>query len=90
MLQPKEILAGVFGVLMLYLLGRMVGSPLRWIARNAINVAVAVIVLWAWDRLMGFTGFYIGVNPVTAAVVGLLGVPGFLLVLAARALTLGW
>ncbi|PSR32884.1 MAG: hypothetical protein C7B46_12425 [Sulfobacillus benefaciens] len=89
MLQPKDILAGVFGILVVYLLTRVFSGWARWMVRSVINIAVAVLVLWAWDRTLG-AGFHIGINPITASVVGLLGVPGFLLVLAARALTLGW
>ena len=90
MLPARIILAGGFGLVLAYLVARMFVTPAKWALKSVVNVAIAVVVIWTWDRVMGATGFLIGLHPVTAGVVGVLGIPGFLLVLAARALIIGW
>lgn len=90
MIPARIILAGGFGLVLFYLVARMFVTPTRWMMKTLLNVAIAVVVIWTWDRVLGATGFRIGLNPVTAGVVGVLGVPGFLLVLVARVLIIGW
>ncbi len=90
MLPARIMLAGGFGLVLAYLVARMFVTPAKWMMKTLVNVAIAVVVIWTWDRVMGPTGFLIGLNPVTAGVVGVLGVPGFLLVLTARVLIMGW
>ena len=76
------IIAYVAGVLVLYVLGKMLMIPLRSIFNLIVNAVIGGGVLLVINFIGSFWGFGVGVNPITALVVGLLGVPGALLVIA--------
>jgi len=80
------IVAYVAGVLFLYALGKMLMIPLRSIFNLIVNAVIGGGVLLVINFIGGFWGFVVGVNPITALVVGLLGVPGALLIIALRLL----
>lgn len=65
----------------LYLFGRIFAMPIKWILRLLANALLGGAVLIAINVVGGPLGFHIGINPVTALVVGLLGLPGVLLLL---------
>jgi inhibitor of the pro-sigma K processing machinery len=78
------VIAYVAGVLVLYALGKMLMIPLRSIFSLIVNAVIGGGVLLVINLIGSFWGFGVGVNPITALVVGLLGVPGVLLVVALR------
>ncbi len=78
------IVAYVAGVLLLYALGKMLMIPLRSIFNLMVNAVIGGGVLLVINFIGGYWGFLVGVNPVTALVVGLLGVPGVILLIALR------
>lgn len=78
------IVAYVAGVLILYALGKMLMIPLRSIFNLMVNAVIGGGVLLVINFIGGYWGFTVGVNPVTALVVGLLGVPGVILLIALR------
>ncbi|NLM42254.1 MAG: SigmaK-factor processing regulatory BofA [Firmicutes bacterium] len=80
------VVAYAAGVLLLYALGKMLLIPLRTIFNLMVNAVIGGGVLLLINFIGGFWGFRLGVNPITALVVGLLGVPGVLLLIALRLL----
>ncbi|NMA61478.1 MAG: SigmaK-factor processing regulatory BofA [Firmicutes bacterium] len=80
------IIAYVTGVLFLYALGKMLLIPLRVIFNLIVNAVIGGGVLLVLNLIGGFWGFTVGVNPITALIVGLLGVPGVILLLGLRLL----
>jgi inhibitor of the pro-sigma K processing machinery len=80
------IVAYAAGVLLLYGLGKMLLIPLRTIFNLIVNAVIGGGVLLLINFVGSFWGFHVGVNPLTALVVGLLGVPGVLLLIALRLL----
>ena len=80
------IIAYVAGVLILYTLGKMLMIPLRSIFNLIVNAVIGGGVLLVINFIGSFWDFGVGVNPITALVVGLLGVPGAILVVALRLL----
>lgn len=87
-MNPRDILGIVFAVLLLYVVVRVFDSPARWAVRVMVNGAVGLAALWAWDMLFRTHGWTIGLNPVTGLTIGLLGSPGFLLLIAVKVLIL--
>jgi len=78
------IIAYIAGVLLLYALGKMLLIPLRTIFNLIVNAVIGGGVLLVIKFIGGFWDFTGGVNPITALVVGLLGVPGVILLIALR------
>ena len=67
------VVAYAAGVLIVYALGKMLLIPLRTIFNLIVNAVIGGGVLLVINFVGGFWGFHIGVNPITALVVGLLG-----------------
>jgi inhibitor of the pro-sigma K processing machinery len=71
-----------FGLLIIYLLARMLIVPLRILTFLLVNGAIGGLALWAINLLGAYFGLHLALNPVTALVTGLLGAPGVLLIFA--------
>ncbi len=56
-------------------------KPLRWLLRLAVRTLVGLAGLAVFSQVGGLIGVTLGVNPINALVVGLLGMPGFGLLL---------
>ena len=55
-----------------------------WVVRVIRNMAFGVVGILIFNFLLSGFGLSVGINAVTALVVGLLGAPGFLLLYAAQ------
>ena len=71
------IIGGILLVTALLLLAR----PIKWIVKIALSSALGCIGLAVFNLIGGLFGLYIGVNLATALTVGILGLPGFALLL---------
>jgi len=75
------ILAYVFGIILIYLLGRMFLMPIKLILRLVYNALIGGAMLWVLNYAGAHVGFNIAVNPITALIAGLLGLPGVILLI---------
>ncbi len=66
----------VLGVLIICISARIFFVPLKIILRLMLNSALAVGILFVINLASPLINIYIGVNPVSALVVGILGIPG--------------
>lgn len=80
-LKLPAILAGLF--LLLALL-RLFRSPLRLAGKLLVNTLLGFLALWLVGKTAAYTGIALGVNLPNALTVGVLGLPGFLLLLLAQ------
>ena len=71
------ILAGFFIIALL----RVFSTPLRLALRLLVNTLLGFLALWVVQLTAGFTGIALGMNLWNALVVGVLGLPGFVLLL---------
>ena len=71
------ILAGFFIIALL----RVFSAPLRVALRLLANTLLGFLALWVVQLTAGLTGIALGMNLWNALVVGILGVPGFVLLL---------
>ena len=71
----------LLGLFLLMAVGRLLKSPLQLVLRVGINAALGLAALWLLNLTSGFTGLSLGVNWFNALTVGILGVPGFCLLL---------
>ena len=81
------VLAVIFGVFVVYFVGRMLVTPARLVLRLVTTATVGAVALLVFNLGAGIFSFSIGVNTVTALVVGYMGLPGLaMLVLLQRML----
>lgn len=72
----ENFVAILIPLLLLALLIRLTLIPMRLIFKLFANSACGLIALWLLNAIAGFTGISFPVNPVTAVMVGFLGLPG--------------
>ena len=70
------VLAFIFGIMLLYILARLLVYPMRVFAKAVGNSVVGAVLLVIFNAIGALFGLSIGVNVITALVVGFLGVPG--------------
>ncbi len=75
------ILAYALGLVLLYMAGWLLLVPLKLLFRFIINGIIGGVVLWLLNLIGGLIGISIAINPVTALMVGFLGIPGLVLIL---------
>jgi inhibitor of the pro-sigma K processing machinery len=66
------------GIIFVLLLVHLLAKPLELALRVLGSSLVGGLALWVVNLVGGLVGFHIGLNPFSAAVVGVLGVPGLL------------
>ncbi|MFO7152808.1 MAG: pro-sigmaK processing inhibitor BofA family protein [Bacillota bacterium] len=76
------ILAYALGLLMLYALGRMLLGPIRLVLKLIYNAVVGGLMLVLLNFIGNYVGLHIALNPLNALIVGFLGIPGVLLLIA--------
>ena len=77
-----EIIAlTVLGGILLLILLRVFAKPLAFVLRLLVNTVLGFLALGGLHLLAPYTGIYIPLNFLTALVIGILGVPGLLLLL---------
>ena len=75
------ILAYIFGIILIVLLGRMFLMPIKIIFRLIYNALIGGAMLWLINYAGAYIGFNIAINPITALIAGLLGLPGVVLLI---------
>ncbi|MBZ4665152.1 pro-sigmaK processing inhibitor BofA family protein [Mahella sp.] len=75
----STILAFAGGLVLLYLVGWLLLVPLKIVWRLIYNGIIGGVVLWLLNLIGGYFGFTLAINPLTALIVGFLGVPGVIL-----------
>ena len=75
------LLAYVFGIILIYLVGRMFLMPIKLIFRLVYNALIGGAMLWLLNFVGTYIGFNIPINPITALVAGFLGLPGVILLI---------
>ncbi|MGE5589639.1 MAG: pro-sigmaK processing inhibitor BofA family protein [Bacillota bacterium] len=74
------LLAYAFGLLLIYALARLLYTPLRWALTLVMNGLVGGVALWVLNWVGALVHLTLPLNPLTALAVGVLGVPGLILV----------
>lgn len=63
---------------------KIFATPLRWVLKLLLNAVFGFIALFVVNFLGGFIGLSIGMNWINAIIVGVLGVPGIVLLLLVK------
>ena len=80
----QSVLAWGLGIFLLAALVRLLRTPLRMAARLFFNTLLGFGALALVRSTAAYTGITLGLNLFNAALIGLLGVPGFVLLLLAQ------
>lgn len=75
----QSVAVYVAGLLLVLLVAKLLAKPLKVIFKLLINTLFGGIALILINTIGGMWGFGIGVNVITAAVTGILGIPGIVL-----------
>lgn len=75
------LLAYAFGLLLIYLLVKLLLVPFRYLFTLVVNGIFGGLILWGLNLVGGFFGLHIAINPFTALTAGFLGVPGVILLI---------
>ncbi|NLA26087.1 MAG: pro-sigmaK processing inhibitor BofA [Firmicutes bacterium] len=68
--------AAVFGLLMFLLLSRIFFKPLKYILRTLLWTALGGVIIYLYNFAGALWGLAIGLNIISAFVVGIMGLPG--------------
>ena len=71
-------IACLIGIL---IIGKIFIVPIKWILKLLINSILGALVLYLINILGTIWGLHIGINAITAIIVGLLGIPGVILLI---------
>lgn len=77
----QKIIAGLLLAFFLITLLRLFQAPLRLALKLLVNTALGFLALWAVNATAALTGIALGLNLWNALTIGILGVPGFVLLL---------
>jgi len=72
----QNIISYIVGAVVLYTIIYLCHKPLKWVSRMAGHAVLGAGALYLCNILLGWSGLFVGVNAVTAAIAGLLGIPG--------------
>lgn len=73
------ILAYIIGIILLLILGRLLFVPLKVVMKLIYNALLGAVAIFLVNLIGGIFGFHMAFNIYTAFVVGILGIPGFIL-----------
>jgi len=77
----SQIMPWLVGIVVIFVALALLCGPMRWLGRILVRTVVGIILLFATSSIGGLIGIHLGVNMINALVVGILGVPGFGLLL---------
>lgn len=75
------VLAYIFGIILIYLIGRIFFMPIKLVLRLIYNGLIGGAMLWVVNFIGAYIGFSIAINPITALVAGFLGMPGVIILI---------
>ncbi len=73
------LIAFALGLLLIYLIGRVMLVPLKLMFKLLINAVIGGVVLWVINYFGTYFNIHIPLNPVTALTAGFLGIPGIVM-----------
>ena len=77
----QKLLAAGLALFFLIALLRIFSTPLRLAIKLFVNTLLGFAALWAVQFTTAITGITLGINLLNALIVGILGLPGFVLLL---------
>ncbi len=70
------IAAAIFGLFVVYFLSRAFYRPLRIVLRGILQIVLGGAVIFLYNLVAAMWGLTVGLNLITALIVGMMGLPG--------------
>lgn len=80
-MNTSSIFYYIIGILILLVFGRLLLWPIKKIFKLIVNGILGGILLFLFNIIGAYFGMSIEINPLTAIIVGLMGIPGLVLIL---------
>ena len=80
----QNIIIFLVCICFIFLLGRLFIVPIKTILKLVLNSVLGGVLIYIINLIGGAYGFHIGLNFVTAICVGLLGIPGAILLVVLK------
>jgi inhibitor of the pro-sigma K processing machinery len=75
------LVAYLFVLILIIILLTILATPIKWLIKVLISSGVGAIALIAFNFISHYIGFSIGINPASILTIGILGIPGFILLI---------
>ena len=85
-MDETAVLAYLSGIIIVFLLGRLFIVPIKKILKLLLNSVLGGILIFIINFIGGIWNFHIGLNIITAIFVGLLGIPGSIVLILLKLL----
>lgn len=66
----------------LFIIGKIFIIPIKWIIKLTFNSILGALLIYGINLVGSIWGFHIGLNILTAVIVGILGIPGAIFLIA--------
>ena len=76
-----NLLIFVTCICLLFIIGKIFIVPIKWILKLVFNSILGGVLIWLINLVGGMWAFHVGLNIYTAILVGILGVPGAVLLI---------
>lgn len=76
---PLAVIAYIFGFFIIYILCRIFIKPLKWFLRLLLSCILGCLAMLLANKLFYPLGVDFSINPLTAMISGVLGIPGIIM-----------
>lgn len=85
-METNNIIAFVACLFFLFIIGKIFIVPLKTILKLIVNSIIGGVIIFIINLIGGFFNFHIGLNLITSIFVGILGIPGAVVVVLIKLL----
>ena len=78
------VLAYSAGIMLVFMVSWIFVKPLKFLGKLVLNSVLGAVFLMVFNYFGQYFDLYIAVNEVTALVLGILGIPGFIAILLVK------
>ena len=75
------VFAAFFHLILIYIVVRVMFKPIKWLVKLIVNSILALVGIMVINIIGNYFGYHLPINPVSVIGVGVLGVPGLLLLI---------
>ena len=74
----------IVGIFLLYLCCRLFLKPIKWLLKLVLSCGIGAAAIAVFNYFASFMDLHLAINPLTAMITGILGIPGMIMMLVLR------